>query len=114
MVFLPDIDAYDDFRSTHFQTLHDQHWQIEQYHRMIKQLCHIEKFQVRGQVPIRNPIFAALCSYVHLQQMKFVDMISNAYPWQCHLYTQVVAAFVRNFMQDKQHLNPQFQSTVNA
>ncbi len=47
------------FQQTDFQSLHDQHWQIEQYHRMIKQVCHIEKFQVRGKVPIRNRIFAA-------------------------------------------------------
>ncbi|MFO7578972.1 MAG: transposase [Nitrosomonas halophila] len=114
VVFLSDTDAYDAFQSTDFQTLHDQHWQIEQYHRMIKQVCHIEKFQVRGKVPIRNHLFAALCSYVHLKQMQFVDIISNAYQWQRNLYTEVVAAFVRNFMQGKQHLNPQFQGAVNA
>ncbi|WP_081485965.1 IS701 family transposase [Thiothrix nivea] len=114
VVFLPNADAYDTFQQADFQTLHDQHWQIEQYHRMIKQVCHIEKFQVRGNVPIRNHIFAALCSYVHLQQMQFVDIISNAYQWQHDLYTDAVAAFVSRFMQGKQHLNPQFQAAVNA
>lgn len=48
VVFLPDTDAYDTFQQTDFQSLHDQHWQIEQCHRMIKQVCHIEKFQVRA------------------------------------------------------------------
>lgn len=114
VVFLPDADAYDTFQQADFQALHDQHWQIEQYHRMIKQVCHIEKFQVRGKVPIRNHLFAALCSYVHLQQMQFVDIISNAYHWQRNLYTEVVAVFVSSFMQGKQHLNPQFQASVNA
>lgn len=114
VVFLPDTDAYDAFQPADFQALHDQHWQIEQYHRMIKQVCHIEKFQVRGKVPICNHVFAALCSYVHLQQMQFVDIISNAYQWQRNLYTQAVAAFVNHFMQGKQHLNPQFQAAVNA
>lgn len=114
VVFLPDTDTYAAFQQADFQSLHDQHWQIEQYHRMIKQVCHIEKFQVRGKVPIRNHIFAALCSYVHLQQMQFVDIISNAYQWQRNLYTEAVAAFVSNFMQGKQYLNPQFQAAVNA
>lgn len=114
VVYLPNSDAYDAFRQTDFQALHGQHWQIEQYHRMIKQVCHIEKFQVRGKVPIRNHIFAALCSYVHLQQMQFVNIISNAYQWQRNLYTEVIAAFVSHFMQGKQHLNPQFQPAVNA
>lgn len=114
VVYLPDTDTYAAFQQADFQSLHDQHWQIEQYHRMIKQVCHIEKFQVRGKVPIRNHIFAALCSYVHLQQMQFVDIISNVYHWQRNLYTEAVAAFVSNFMQGKQYLNPQFQAAVNA
>lgn len=114
VVYLPDTDTYAAFQQADFQSLHDQHWQIEQYHRMIKQVCHIEKFQVRGKVPIRNHIFAALCSYVHLQQMQFVDIISNVYQWQRNLYTEAVAAFVSNFMQGKQYLNPQFQAAVNA
>lgn len=57
VVFLLDTDAYDAFNQADFQKLHDQHWQIEQYHRMIKQVCNIEKFQVRSKVPILNHIF---------------------------------------------------------
>ena len=26
-----------------FHELHSSHWKIEQYHRVIKQVCHIEK-----------------------------------------------------------------------
>jgi hypothetical protein len=87
---------------------------FEQYHRLIKQVCHIEKFQVRGKVPILNHIFAALCSYVHLQQMQIADVISNAYCWQRDLYKDVVAAFVRTFIVGKEYLNPQLQTAVNA
>jgi len=36
---------------------------IEQYHRTIKQVCHIEHFQIRGKVAIKNHLFAALCGY---------------------------------------------------
>lgn len=114
VVFLPDANAYDAFPQTEFQKLHDQHWHIEQYHRLIKQVCNIEKFQVRGKVPILNHIFAALCSYVHLQQMQIAEVISNAYSWQRDLYKDVVAAFVRTFIVGKEYLNPQFQTAVNA
>lgn len=114
VVFLPKADTYDAFQQTDFQKLHDQHWQIEQYHRMIKQVCNIEKFQVRGKVPILNHLFAALCSYIHLQQMQFSDIISNAYQWQRELYKDVVASFVKGFMVGKEYLNPQFRVTVNA
>jgi len=114
VLFLPDADAYDAFKQADFQTLHDQHWRIEQYHRMIKQVCNIEKFQVRGKVPILNHIFAALCGYVHLQRMQFTEIISNAYQWQKALYKDVVASFVTGFMIGKEHLNPQFRPSVNA
>jgi len=36
VVFLPESGAYATFEQPSFQKLHDQHWQIEQYHRMIK------------------------------------------------------------------------------
>ena len=31
--------------------IHDEHWKIEQYHRAIKQVCHIEHSQVRSEKP---------------------------------------------------------------
>jgi hypothetical protein len=114
VVFLPDSTAYQTFERSSFQQLHDQHWQIEQYHRMIKQVCNIEKFQVRGKVPILNHIFAALCAYIHLQQMRFSEVISNAYAWKRDLYKDVVAAFVNSFISGKEYLNPQFRAVVNA
>ena len=114
IVFLPEADAYNAFPRTEFQKLHDPHWRIEQYHRMIKQVCNIEKFQVRGKVPILNPIFAALCGYVHLQQLQIADVISNAYCWQRDLYKDVATAFIKSFILGKEYLNPQFQSAVNA
>lgn len=82
VVFLPDADAYDAFNQANFQKLRDQHWHIEQYQRMIKQMHNNEKFKVRSIVPIFNPIFAALCGYVHLQRIQNNEIIRNAYQWQ--------------------------------
>jgi len=61
VVFLPDTHTYDAFDQGDFQTLHDRHWQIEQYHRMIKRSATSKKFQVRCKVPILNHIFTSLC-----------------------------------------------------
>lgn len=102
------------FGTDGFKSLHDNHWKIEQYHRMIKQVCHIEKFQVRNGIAIMNHVFAALFSYVHLQKMQMNDFFLNAYHWQRELYGQVVAGFVTGFMGDKEHLNPRFCKSVNA
>jgi hypothetical protein len=112
--FLPQTDAYPAFGQGAFEKLHDQHWHIAQYHRRIKQVCHLERFQVRGNVPILNPIFAALGSYVHLQRMQLTELISNAYPWQRDLDKDVVASFVSTFISGKEYLNPQVRPAVNA
>lgn len=114
VVFLPDSAAYPAFGKTSFQKLHDQHWQIEQYHRAIKQVCNIETFQVRGKVPILNHIFAALCAYVNLQKMQFTDVIQHAYAWKRDLFKDVVADFIRSFIPGKEYLNPQMRTAVNA
>ncbi len=114
VVLMPDSSRQETFNEKSFQALHDNHWKIEQYHRMIKQVCHIESFQVRGKIPISNHIFAALCSYVHLQKMQINEVFLNAYRWQRALYTKVVESFVRGFLTDKDYLNPQFGNAVNA
>ena len=114
VIYQPDENDYAAFDRQAFMELHDQHWQIEQYHRMIKQVCNIERFQVRRRLPIQNHIFAAICSFVHLRQMQIELLFDNAYQWQRDLFTEVVAGFVSEFVQGKEHLNPQFYRAVNA
>ena len=97
-----------------FRRLHDQHWQIEQYHRAIKQVCPVEHFQVRSQVPIRNHIFSALCGYVQLQRLCAMELISNCYRLQRDLFNDVIAAFIHSIMPSMENLNSQFQPVVNA
>jgi len=62
VVFLPDAAADDALIQADFQKLHDQHWQIEQYQRMIKQACNIEKFQ-----------FMCLCPATHSQYLPMAE-----------------------------------------
>ena len=104
----------DMFQHTQFESLHDCHWQIEQYHRAIKQVCHIESFQVRGKVAVKNHIFAAICAYVKLQHMRATDVIKNCYQLQRNLFNDVIAAFINTFAPTMSHLNPQFFQAVNA
>jgi hypothetical protein len=81
---------------------------------MIKQVCNIERFQVRTKAAILNHIFASLCSFVHLQQMTLTNLISIAYQWKRELFNQVIESFIRDFMPGKNHLSPQFHRAVNA
>lgn len=106
IVYLPDEQAYAAFGPASFQTLHDQHWQIEQYHRRLKQVCNIERFQVRTKVAIGNPIVASLCSFIQLQQMHMPQLIANAYQWRRELYSDVIADFIRSFIPNADYLTP--------
>ena len=109
-----DGEQFDTLNQVEFDKLHSQHWQIEQYHRAIKQVCNIESFQVRGKTAVKNHLFAAICSYVELQRLRAVDVISNCYRLRRELFNEIIASFVNTFIQNKEHLNPKFQAGVNA
>ena len=79
VVYLPDTEKLTHFGRDDFRQQHDHHWKIEQYHRAINQVCHIEHFQVRGKRPIFNHVFAALGSYIDLQVLQVADVIANIY-----------------------------------
>jgi hypothetical protein len=113
-IYLPDSGAMSSFNRDRFLWLHDLHWQIEQYHRAVKQVCHIEHFQVRAMSAIRNHVFASICGYVQLQRLCLLDVLKNCYQLQRNLFNGIVAEFVRSFMPSGKHLEPQFHSTVNA
>jgi hypothetical protein len=102
-------EAWATFDRAAFRNLHDQHWQIEQYHRTLKQVCHIEHFQVRQPTAIRNHVFAAICGYVQLQRLRVNDVIRNCYQLKRELFNAVIAAFIETFTPRLEHLNPQFR-----
>lgn len=114
VIHLADVTQLSNFSRKSFCDVHDQHWKIEQYHRVIKQVCNIERFQVRGKLPILNHVFAALCGYVHLQKLCALDVISNCYKLQRDLFREVIRTFIHDFVVDKNHLNPKFSNSVNA
>ena len=93
------------FTPLDFDYLHDCHWQIETYHRTIKQCCSIEKFQLRRERKIRNHIFCSLMAFVYLkQQVGF--RFSSVYAWVENLFTPVVAQVSKQVADDLFHLNP--------
>jgi hypothetical protein len=114
VVHLPETKQLEPFRREDFLKKHDEHWQVEQYHRAIKQVCHIERFQVRGAVPIRNHIFASICGYVQLQKLCALDLINNCYDLQRNLFGEIVASFIKSMMPSMERLNSQFNPVVNA
>jgi hypothetical protein len=111
---LPNDEQTRAFDHNAFTEQHDRHWQIEQYHRAIKQVCNIERFQVRSKGAIKNHLFAAICGFVQLQKLSFTEVINNCYSLQRNLFKDVIASFIGTFMPKMNHLNPEFQPLVNA
>lgn len=77
-----------------FRQIHDSHWQIESFHRVIKQVCNIERFQVRTESAIRTHCFCALQAFCKLQTMRVEGLIDNLYQVSRQLFVPVIRQFV--------------------
>lgn len=113
-VHLPDESALAGFNRANFLEVHDKHWQIEQFHRAIKQVCHVEHFQVRTEIAIRNHIFASLLGFVQLQKMCVAELIRNCYELQRGIFVGVITNFIKTFIPEIKNLSPEFKRLVNA
>ena len=111
VVYLPEDVP---FQRNDFTLIHDQHWQIEQYHRAIRQVCHIEHFQVRNERPVRNHIFASILSFVYLQKMQIAQEFTNIYQHQREMFKETVGTFIETFAKGKDYLLPKFAGVINA
>jgi hypothetical protein len=77
-----------------FRRIHDTHWQIECFHRVIKQVCNIERFQVRTESAIRTHLFCALQAFCKLQTMRVEGLIDNLYQVSRQLFVPVIRQFI--------------------
>jgi Transposase DDE domain len=94
IMFLPKLDALKSLTRETFKQVHDHHWQIERFHRVIKQVCNIERFQVRNEQAIRNHFFCALRAFSKLQTMQIEGLIDNLYQVSRQLFIPVIRQFI--------------------
>ena len=94
ILFLPDLDELSPISRQQFKQLHDSHWQIEAFHRVIKQVCNIERFHVRNGQAIRNHCFCSLRAFAHLQTMRIHGLIDNLYQISRQLFIPVIHQFI--------------------
>lgn len=92
-----DLNNLDSITPIDFERLHSAHWRIEQFHRAIKQVCRIERFQVRNENPIKNHIFCALKAFVQLELLRFNRIISNWYEINKNLYLSTIRNFITSY-----------------
>jgi hypothetical protein len=90
-----DLSDLDKVGKVDFERVHAAHWSIERYHRALKQVCNIEKFQVRKEHQIRTHIFCALKGFVRLEFMRFEQTITHWYEIKRDLFLAVIRNFVQ-------------------
>jgi hypothetical protein len=92
--YFPEKEDIEQITRHEFITIHDTHWQIESFHRAIKQVCGICRFMVRDSHAIRTHIFCSLQAFVRLEKMRSENIISNWYELQRNLFTLVVRDYI--------------------
>ncbi|NDG54231.1 MAG: IS4/IS5 family transposase [Flavobacteriia bacterium] len=91
---MADLNDLDGIKQIDFERVHDGHWHIERYHRATKQVCNIERFQVREENAVKNHVFCALKAFVCLEIGRFNKVIQNWYQVKRELFTKVIRDFI--------------------
>lgn len=94
IIWTPELEELRVLDQSMFKKIHDQHWLIESFHRVIKQVCNIERFHIRNEQGIRNHLFCALSAFVKLQTMKVEGLIENLYQISRELFVPIVRQFI--------------------
>ena len=84
------LDDLDGITKLDFERVHAGHWCIERYHRALKQVCNIERFQVRNENPIKNHIYCALKAFVRLEFMRIDRKIAHWYEVRRDLFVESI------------------------
>ena len=94
IIWKPEFEALQKLNRSMFKIIHDLHWLIESFHRVIKQVCNIERFHIRNEQGIRNHFFCALSAFIKLQTMKVQGLIENLYQISRELFVPIVRQFI--------------------
>lgn len=80
-----------------FEQAHQQHWQIEVFHRTCKQVCNIEKFFVRTGSAIKTHLFGALRAFIRLSALVRDHILDSFYSLHKQLFLQAQKEFILNY-----------------
>ncbi len=80
-----------------FEKAHQQHRQIEVFHRTCKQVCNIEKFFVRTASAIKTHLFGALRAFIRLTALVKDHFLDSFYSLHRQLFLQAQKELIANF-----------------
>jgi hypothetical protein len=89
-----DLDSLPLITATDFERTHTAHWSIERFHRAVKQVCNIERFQVRNPKAVMNHVFCAISAFVRLELLRAKQVIDNWYQPRRDLFVQTIKLFI--------------------
>jgi hypothetical protein len=96
ILYVPNFEQLNQLTYSDFKVVHNNHWNIEQFHRAVKQVCNIEWLKNRTTQAVKNHIFCAFCAFVQLEFMRTKNTIFNWYEIQKNLFNDVIRAFIIN------------------
>lgn len=94
LMYQPDLGRLQHLTRSEFKQVHDEHWLIECFHRIIKQVCNIERFYVRDEQAVRNHFYCALRAFAQLQTWCVQGVIRNCYEISRQLFVPVIRQFI--------------------
>ncbi|CAN5828861.1 transposase [soil metagenome] len=80
-----------------FEQAHQEHGQIEVFHRTCKQVCNIERFFVRTNSAIKTHLFGALRAFIRLTALVKDNFLDSCYSLHRQLFLQAQREFITNF-----------------
>lgn len=86
-----------EFTQEHFLETKRRHWDIENYHRTIKQVCNIEKHRFRNRNTIKSHFFYALRAFCILEINRFRGTFQNLYQFSLKNTRNVIKNALWNF-----------------
>lgn len=92
--FCSDESELIDWNRIKFRKLQTIHWGIECYHRALKQLCGLSKFQVRKTESIITHVFCSLRAFCQLELMRIQATVESWYSLQRELSLKVAREFI--------------------
>ncbi|BAQ65838.1 hypothetical protein [Geminocystis sp. NIES-3709] len=97
-IWLSNSEELNEINTETFNSIHDKYWGIEQYHRALKQLCNIERFQVRKTEGIKTHIFSSIVSFIQLELARFNSEIINWYDLKRNMFNEIIRFFIMNHL----------------
>lgn len=89
-----ELDRLAGLKESDFVLTHARHWNIERFHRAIKQVCNIEHFQVRNYQSMMTHIFCAISAFVRLELLRVKRIIENWYQIKRELFVDIIRQFI--------------------